>query len=382
MGTEKDYTKELNVVEHLGDDYTRFLGAIVPPIFQNSLFTRKEQSFGYAYTRVSNPTIEIAEKKIAQLENGTTAKLFSSGMAAITATLMSFLKAGDHVVAIKSVYISVREFLLNYLDKYGITADFVRGDRIEDFEAAIKPNTKLIYLESPSSNLFIVQDIKAICEMAHSRGIRVAIDGTWATPIFQKPLDLGCDVVVHSASKYLGGHSDIIGGVLVTKDPELDKCGWMERCHFGACVDPYAAWLLTRSLRTLPLRMKQHSENGMKVARMLEQHPNVQQVFYPGLESNPYHELACKQMTGFSGVMSFLPKSKMGKTIDEMKKLKYFEEGPSWGGFESLFNAPGGAPAEERAFTETPEGLVRISVGLEDGDSLCQDLSDVLDHCK
>ncbi|MBQ3072226.1 MAG: PLP-dependent transferase [Oscillospiraceae bacterium] len=382
MGTEKDYTKELNVVEHLGDDYTRFLGAIVPPIFQNSLFTRKEDSFGYNYTRVSNPTIEIAEKKIAQLEHGNRALLFSSGMAAITATLMYFLKAGDHVVAVKSIYGPVRGFLTGYLGAYGISADYVRGDRLEDFEAAIKPNTKLIYLESPSSNLFIVQDIKAICELAHSRGIRVAIDGTWATPIFQKPLELGCDVVIHSASKYLGGHSDIIGGVVVTKDPELERCAWGERCNYGANADPHAAWLLIRSLRTLPLRMKQHSENGMKVARMLEQHPNVQQVFYPGLESSPYHELACKQMTGFTGVMSFLPKSPFGKTVSEMKKLKYFEEGPSWGGFESLFNGPGGASEEERARTETPAGLIRISVGLEDGDSLCQDLSDVLDHCK
>lgn len=378
----KDFTNIENTVAHFGDDYSQYLGAVVPPIFENSLFTRKEHSYGYTYTRIDNPTVKVAEQKIAQLENGTHALLFASGMAAITATLMASLKSGDHIVGVKSMYYPVQAFINDTLGKYGITGTFVHGDKLEEFEAAIRPNTKLIYLESPSSNIFLVQDVPAICELAHSKGIMVAIDGTWATPCFQNPLDLGADVVVHSATKYLGGHSDVIAGVVVTKKSEYANFGAAERANFGACVDPFKAWLLTRSLRTLPLRMQQHQRNGMAVAKFLHDHPMVEKVFYPGLPDDPGHALAEKQLSGYSGVMSFIPKAENSKVISALKTLQYFEEGPSWGGFESLFNNPGGADDAHLAATDNPKGLIRISVGLEDADCLCADLDNALNSLK
>ncbi len=374
--------KAPNTVAHLGDDYTKYLGAVVPPIFENTLFTRKEQSFGFVYTRIDNPTVKITEQKIARLEHGSRALLFASGMAAITASLMATLSAGDHVVCVRSVYFPVRAFFDNTLNRYGITADYVRGDNLDEFEAAIKPNTKLFYIESPSSNIFLVQDIPAICELAHSKGIRVIIDNTWATPYFQNPLELGVDVVVHSASKYLGGHSDIIAGTIVTKQPEYEHFGSGERANFGACVDPFKAWLLTRSLRSFPLRMEQHQKNGMKVAKFLESHPMIERVYYPGLESNPYHALAEKQMHGYSGLMSFIAKAPLDNVMHAMKTLQYFEEGPSWGGYESLFNCPGGGDEAHRALSDIPAGLIRISIGLEDADSLCADLDNALNTLK
>lgn len=378
----KDYSKTDNTVSHLGDDYTQYLGAVVPPIFENTLFTRKEKSFGYAYTRIDNPTVRVTEQKIARLEHGTHALIFASGMAAITASLMASLSAGDHVIAVRSIYGPVHAFLTDTLSRYGVSSDFVHGDSVEEFEKAAKPSTKVIYLESPSSNVFKVQDIRAISAFAHSKGIRVIIDNTWATPYFQNPLDLGADVTVHSASKYLGGHSDIIAGALVTKDPELASFGAAERANFGACVDPFKAWLLTRSLRTFPLRMEKHSKNAMAVAKFLSSHPMVERVFYPGLESDRYHELAVSQMSGFSGLMSFVAKAPLPEVMKAMKSLQYFEEGPSWGGYESLFNSPGAAPAEALEKADLVPGMIRISVGLEDADSLCADLDNALNSLK
>lgn len=381
---EKDFSKTENIVAHLGDDYTKFLGAVVPPIFQTSLFTRKEASMGYVYTRVNNPTTEVAEKKIAELEKGHKAYCFSSGMAAITASLMNTLSAGDHVVCVSSVYLPVRVFMEHTLSRYGIFCDFVEGTRSEDFEAAVKPNTKLFYLESPSSNIFLMQDIAAVSEVAHARGIRVIIDNTWATPCFQNPLALGADVVVHSASKYLGGHSDIVGGVLITKDPALEAVGAEERSMYGACMDPHQSWLLTRSLRTLPLRMEQHQKNGLKVAKFLESHPKVSKVLYPGLESNPQYALGKKQMSGYSGLMGFTLKTKdPSRIIPALKHLKYFEEGPSWGGFESLFNGSSiGSDAAMKQKFGWPDNLVRVSIGLENGDSIIEDLDNALSLLK
>lgn len=376
---EKDYSKVPNTVAHLGDDYTQFLGAVVPPIFENTLFTRKEKSFGYSYTRVDNPTVKVTEQKIAQLEKGNHALLFASGMAAITASLMAMLSSGDHAVVVRSVYTPVKAFFDNTLSpRYNIGVTYVHGDDLNEFEAAIKPNTKIIYLESPSSNIFLVQDIAAISKLAHSKGIKVLIDNTWATPYFQNPLDLGADVVMHSASKYLGGHSDIIAGVIATKDPELSKFGWNERSTYGACVDPMKAWLLTRSLRSFPLRMEQHCKNGLKVAKFLEQHPMIERVYYPGLESDPGYELGKKQMHGYSGLMSFIAKAPKEKVLQALKSMQYFEEGPSWGGYESLFNFPGAGEPAQLAEIDIPSGLFRISVGLEDADSLCADLDNAL----
>lgn len=368
------WSKE-DICTHLGDDYDRHLGAIVPPIFQNSLFTRKTKNHGYVYTRVSNPTMEVTEAKLAALEEGESALTFSSGMAAITAGIMHVVKQGCHVISLKSVYTPTRIFLENYLQKFGVESSFVSGESLDDFEQAIRPNTALIYLESPVSNVFTLQDLEAIAKLAKSKGIITMIDNTWATPLYQNPLRYGIDIVVHSASKYLGGHSDLIGGVLITDKERTEQIVHHERGMFGAVMDPHQAWLLTRGLRTLPVRMAQHYENGMKVARFLQEHPMVQAVFYPGLEDHPQYALAQKQMSGFSGLLSFIPKAPMDQIAHMPKSMNVFEVGPSWGGFESLMNFPGvGMDEETSEKTGIPQGLVRISVGLESCESILDDL--------
>lgn len=367
------------ICTHLGDDYDRFHGAIVPPIFQSSLFTRKKINHGYTYTRVSNPTTEIVEQKIAALEGGETALCFSSGMGAISSVLTSLLEQNAHVIYPLNVYGPARTFLDKYMTRFGITATSVTGESVAEIEAAIRPNTKVIYLESPLSNTFMLQDLKAIAEIARAKGITTVIDNTWATPMYQNPLKFGIDFVVHSASKYMGGHSDILGGVVVGSKASLEKMAHEERGLYGAVMDPHQAWLLLRGLRTLPIRMKQHQENGMTVAKFLESHPLVERVLYPGLPSHPQHELALKQMEGFTGLMSFVPKCPRDKVLQVIKGLKYFEEGPSWGGFESLINSPGLWLDEESSRQHgIPPGLLRISIGLESAEALMADLDQSL----
>ncbi len=373
-----NWTKE-DICAHLGDDYDRYLGAIVPPIFQNSLFTRKTTDHGYVYTRVSNPTTEIAEQKIAALEEGQSAKCFSSGMGAISAAIMYWMSKDSHVVCIRSAYGPTREFLSSYLQSFGVDVTFVKSGSTSEIEQAIRPNTKLIFLESPSSHLFEMQDLQAVAALAKSHGIATIIDNTWATPLYQNPLKYGIDMVVHSASKYLGGHSDIIGGVLIGQADMMETIMHRERALFGSNMDPHQSWLLTRGLRTLPVRMRQHQESAMQVAAFLESHPLVERVLYPGLESHPQYELGKRQMTGYSGIMSFVPKGNDQAIMDMIHSLRYFELGPSWGGFESLINTPGvGINEEMSVMTGIPQGLVRISVGLEQPQSLMEDLDQAL----
>jgi cystathionine gamma-lyase len=368
------WSKE-DICAHLGDDYERHLGAIVPPIFQNSLFTRKTQEHGYVYTRISNPTLEVAEMKIAALEEGERALVFASGMGAISAGIMHYIGKDSHIITLKSVYGPVRDLIENYLARFGVEGTFVSGENIEEFERAIRPNTKLIYLESPVSIVFSMQDIRAVAELARSRGIATIIDNTWATPLYQNPLRYGIDMVVHSASKYMGGHSDIVGGVIVASKETTESIIHKERALYGAVMDPHQAWLLTRGLRTLPVRMAKHSETAMRVAKFLEEHPLVERVFYPGLESHPQYELGRRQMTGYSGLMSFVPKGAVRPISDMAKVLNVFEVGPSWGGFESLMNFAGvGISREASERTGIPQGLVRIAVGLESAESIMEDL--------
>lgn len=368
------YTKE-EICTHYGDDYDRYLGAIVPPIFQNSLFTRKTINHGYTYTRMSNPTTEIAEKKIAALEEGEDARCFSSGMAAITAALMSVLEKDSHIICPRNVYPPTKGFLETYMTKFGIETTFVSGESTDEIEAALRPHTKAIYLETPLSNVFTLQDLKAIAAIAKARGIVTIVDNTWATPLYQNPIACGIDIVVHSATKYMGGHSDILAGVMIGRETLMEEITHRERGMFGAVMDPHQAWLLIRGLRTLPVRMRQHQENAGKVAAFLAGHPMVERVLYPGLASHPQHELAKSQMSGTSGLFSFVPRGDREQITGFMKRLRLFEEGPSWGGFESLINSPG-LWLSEAASRESgiPQGLVRISIGLENADSLMEDL--------
>lgn len=387
--------KPETLLSHHGEDRAAYKGAVVPPIFQNSLFTFSDwdaidQAFDdranhYIYSRGKNPNVQMVEAKIAAIAGGEQAQLFPSGMAAITACCLHCLNPQDHVIAIRNLYGPANNLLSNYLaKKMGITTTFVSGERLEDFEAAIQENTKLIYLESPATAVFSLQDLAAVGRLAKSKGIKTMIDNTWATPLFQKPLELGIDLEVHSCSKYLGGHSDIIGGVVIGKAADIEEIFLNEYELLGAKTAPMEAWLLMRSLRTLPMRMERHQHNAMAVARFLADHPAVRQVTYPGLPNFPQYELAQKQMSGFTGLMSFQLKT---EKLDEIKQfvnsLELFQLGVSWGGHESLVYVPAISylkelSEEQFAGMGISLGDVRISVGLEDAEDLVRDLEQAL----
>lgn len=364
------------ICTHYSEDPSRFAGAVTPPIFQSSLFTECEGNEGdregrYAYTRVSNPTTEIVENKVAALEQGEAAKCFSSGMGAISAAMMHYLKKDSHVVAVASIYGPAHRFLAEYMKRFGVEVTFVKGTDTEEIEGAIRENTDLIYLESPSTYLFLVQDLSKIAEIAKRHHAATVIDNTYCTPIFQKPLTFGIDMVVHSASKYLGGHSDIIGGVVIGRKEDIDQIAQSERELFGAVMSPFDSWLMLRGIRTLPVRMKQHMVNAMEMAAYFQELPVVKEVIYPWWETHPQYELAKKQMTGASGLMSVvfdLPGEQIKRIVRE---LEFFHRGPSWGGFESLIS-PVGADLEQDNET-MKKGLVRLHIGLEGADLLKED---------
>ncbi len=376
----KEFTTASDICAHLGDEYDSFHGAIVPPLFQNTLFTSKEHDHGYSYTRVSNPTTNILEKKLAALEKAEAALVFSSGMGAISSVLSSLLRSGDHLIALNSIYPTAASFINTTLTNFGIKCSFVRHASIDELENAVRPETKVLHLESPSSLIFQVQNLKEIAEFCKARGIITVIDNTWATPLYQNPLEFGIDIVIHSATKYIGGHSDVMAGVVMGSKSQIDSLRGKERSLLGTCVDPFAAWLLTRSLRTLEVRMERHSSNAMQVAEYLDKHPKVKKVYYPGLPSHENYALSKLQMRGFSGLMSFVLDITDENAMKFTKNLDVFEVGPSWGGFESLVypigSSESGRPARE--FQGVPDGLIRISIGLENIDSILSDFENAL----
>lgn len=392
---KKDYKNIETILAHYGEDRNEHNGAIVPPIYQNTLFAFEDWDAIDAafsdpinnsiYTRGNNPSVSMVEKKIAKLAGGEKARLFGSGMGAISSAIMSCVHTGCHVITLKNIYGPALNLLDVYLkNKFNIEVTFVSGESVEEFRDAIKENTSLIYLESPSSAVFSMQDITEICKIAKEHNIKTIIDNTWATPIYQKPLEMGVDLEVHSCSKYLGGHSDIIAGVVIGKAELIDSIFQNEYTLYGAKMAPFEAWLLMRSLRTLPMRMERHQRNAMMVAEFLEKHPKIKKVNYPGLKSFPQYELGKKQMTGYSGLMSFVIDT---DDVQELKNfvntLDIFSIGVSWGGHESLVHAPAIAYLKEM----TPEqfkatglslGVIRISVGLEDPNDLIADLNNAL----
>lgn len=395
---KKDWKIE-TMISHFAEERENYEGAVVPPIFQNSLFTFKswediDKAFDdrvntSIYSRGRNPGVHMVEKKLAKLAGGEKSKLFTSGMAAITAATMHFLAAGDHVIALKNIYGPANNLISVYLkQKMGIETTFVSGNELREFEEAIQQNTKLIYLESPSSAVFSIQDIEGVTKMARSKGIKTIIDNTWATPIFQQPLKLGVDLEIHSCSKYIGGHSDVVAGLVIGNAQDIDEISVNEFELLGGKIAPIEAWLIMRSLRTLTIRMKAHQEHAMKVAEYLELHPKIQKVNYPGLKSFPQYELAQQQMSGYSSLMSF--KLNTGD-LDQIKSffnsLEIFKIGVSWGGHESLIYAPAISYLKELSPTQF-EGLgislgdMRISVGLENPEDLINDLSQALEKIK
>lgn len=387
------------ILAHYGEERDKHNGAIVPPIYQNTLFAFEswdhiDEAFSdpinnNIYTRGNNPSVSIVEKKLAKIAGGEKARLFSSGMAAISSAIMSCVKANCHIITLKNIYGPAMNFLDNYLrTKFNIDVTFVSGESVEEIENAIRENTTLIYLESPSSAIFSMQNLKTIADLAKKHNIKTIVDNTWATPIFQKPLELGIDLEVHSCSKYLGGHSDIIAGVIIGSAKDIDSIYQNEFLLFGAKMAPFEAWLLMRSLRTLPMRMEKHQSNALKVANFLENHPKIKSVNYPGLKSHPQFELGKEQMKGYSGLMSFVIDSdELSDIKNFVNALEHFSIGVSWGGHESLIHAPAISYLKEM----TPEqfkstglslGVMRVSIGLEHVDDLIEDLTGALNNIK
>lgn len=386
---KKPGLRQASILNHDEEEFQ--FGPVVPPIYQNSLFGFKSwddidkafdnKSKDFIYSRLLNPTAVVAENKIARIAGADKAKLCASGIAAISSAIMHFVKAGDHIITCSNIYGPSNRFINNYLsEKLGITSSFIDGTQLEEFENNIKENTSLIFLESPASLKFDLQDLKAVSAIAKRNNLKTIIDNTWATPLFQKPLELGIDVEVHSVSKYLCGHSDVVAGVIISDEKTVDDIIQSEHELLGAKIAPFEAWLILRSLRTLSLRMKAHHESAMKIAEYLEKHPKVNRVYYPGLKSFPQYNLAKEQMSGFSGLLSFeLDTHELSAIKNFVNALNMFTLGVSWGGHDSLVYAPAISyskelsPSQYEAFDIHP-GLIRISVGLEDISDLLDDL--------
>jgi cystathionine beta-lyase/cystathionine gamma-synthase len=364
------------ICQHLGEDY-RFEGAVVPPIFQNSLFVfetadsfvdRTKDRRVFDYTRINNPTTDVAERKLAALEKTEKCRIFSSGMAAISAAIMSCTKAGSHVVCTDAAYGPTLQFLREYMPKFGVETSFVDGRDTDAVEGAIRENTTLIYLESPGSFYYHMQDIGAIAGIAKSRGIATIIDNSNASPYFQNPAEFGIDLVAHTATKYLGGHSDIVLGAVCGSEERMSKILENEGALLGANADPFASWLLIRSLRTLAIRMERIQQSAMSVAQFLDDHVAVSRVYYTGLPSHPGHDLVAKQMRGTSGMISFEPAFQSKEKVYAFcEGLRLFQIGVSWGGHESL-----AIPLCDPNRGDT--WFVRMSVGLENVEDLLEDL--------
>lgn len=369
------------LLQHLGEE-EHYAGAVVQPLFQNSLFVfercadlervLRSEVEPYAYTRISNPTTALAEKKIAALEGTETCRLFSSGMGAISAAILSCVEAGSHVVCTNAAYGPTKGFLLEYLPRFGVETTLVDGTDVQAVREAMRENTTLLYLETPGSVTFAIQDLEALVHLAKEHGAATICDNSTATPIFQRPASFGVDLVVHSVTKYLAGHSDVVAGCVCGSRDRIQALTWAEGQYLGASIDPFAAWLLTRSLRTLPIRMQRHQRSATEVALFLQGHPAVAAVNYPGLPDHPARGLIEKQMSGASGMLSFrLKDSRKETSYAFCESLSLFQIGVSWGGHESL--------AIPVPLPDGETWVIRLSVGLESAHDLIADLRSALD---
>lgn len=364
----------------------RHEGAVTKPIYQNSLFTfRSYDDFLSAmqnetdrsvYSRGTNPTVRELERRLARIERGEEARCFASGMAAISSAILSVVRSGDHIVCVNEAYGPAKEFMGSYLKKYRIDTTFVEGSSLEQIESAIRDNTTLLYLESPTSMLFQVQDLRAAAQLARSKGIATIIDNTWATPCYQNPLEFGFDLVVHSLTKYVSGHSDALGGAVIGSRERMKALVKNEYMLLGGIMTPATASLMMRGLRTLPLRMEKLHGQGLEVARWLEAHALVSRVNHPGLPSHPQHELAMRQMKGCGSLFSFETELPLDVMRRWAERLKYFRIGVSWGGYESLVTVNPKSSYRPGA----QETLVRLYVGLENHGELIADLEQAFDR--
>ena len=368
---------------HVGQEPDPSTGAIIVPIYQTSTFVQEElgKHKGYEYARTGNPTRVALEKNLACLEGGKFGYAFASGMAAINA-LMTLFRSGDHIVAGHDLYGGTFRLFERILKDFGLTFTYTNTCRLEEVERAILPNTRLVYIETPTNPIMQITDIAAVANLAHQRGALMAVDNTFMSPYLQRPLALSADFVLHSTTKYLNGHSDGVGGAVVLNDAKL-----AERLKFiqnaaGAVLGPMDSWLILRGVKTLALRMARHNENGSAVARHLAAHPKVKHVYYPGLASHPQYELAKKQMRGFGGMISFETGS-LNNARAVLKSVKLCSLAESLGGVETLISHPAtmthaSVPAEQRQRLGITDGLVRISVGIEEVEDLIADLDQAL----
>ena len=383
----KDISK---IINHLGEDREEYANAVAPPIYQTSNFCfdsvkdlreslDKEYELPF-YTRGYNPTVAILRKKLAALEGSEDALVFASGAAAISAAVMSVVQNGDHIICVSKPYSWTGRLLGDYLNKYGVKTTFVDGTEVSNFQKAIQSSTKLIYLESPNSVTFELQDLKSIAKLAKENSIVTVCDNSYSTPLYQQPIEMGIDMVVHSASKYIGGHSDLVAGVLCASKDKIATIFDSEFMTIGGIVSPNEAWLMIRGLRTLPIRLDRSNETAKKVVSFLETHPKIEKVLHPFSNDHPQVELAKKQMLGCGGLFSFLVKA---DTIDDVEgfcdRLKCFLMACSWGGHESLvFPTCALYNSDNYKNSEIPWNLVRMYVGLEDPDILLDDISQAL----
>lgn len=367
--------------------------AISPPIWQTSTFLA-ESSEHFAelakavkpteyYSRYGNPTHQQVEEVMATLEGGEAAMVTASGMGAISTSVLSLLDKGDHVVAQRNLYAGTASLLEDVLPRWGIECTFVDQANAERWAEALRPNTKLIYAETPANPLMRLTDLQAVAALGKTRGITTIVDNTFATPINQRPLENGIDVVVHSGTKYLGGHSDVTAGVIIGSKAFIERA-WRFHIVIGAALGPFDAWLLLRGIRTLGVRVERHNQNALALARFFESHPKIDRVNYPGLESHPQHELARKQMSGFTGVMSIELRGGYETAVRFIDSLKLGSYAASLGGFETLLVHPAAMWGDtltdaQRKAMDVGENLVRISVGLEDEQDLIDDFSQALD---
>ena len=359
-------------------------GAIIPPIYQTATYVLEEigKDKGFDYTRSANPTRQMLEEYLALIEGGKYGIAFSSGMATVDSCL-KLLKSGDHVVCSDDVYGGVSRIFDKLLTQYGLSFTFVDSQNADNIAAAIQPNTKMIWVETPTNPLLKITDLKTVGDIAKENQLLFCVDSTFATPVFLKPLDFGADLVIHSTTKYLSGHNQLIGGIAITNREDLfDSLKFVQKT-VGAVPSSFDCWLTMLGLKTLDLRMKKHHENGVKVAGFLESHPKVEKVVYPGLESHPMHHIAKEQMSGYSGMISFELKGGLESGIALMNHVKLCLLAESLGSVETMITHPATmthveVPREERLARGFSDGLVRLSVGIENADDILDDLDQAL----
>ncbi len=372
------------IINHLGEEREKYFDAVAPPVFQTSNFAFRnvrdlkkaiaDEKNSYIYSRGNNPTIDILCKKVAALEGTEEALAFGSGMAAISAAILSKVNSGDHIVSVRNNYSWTSFLMTRFLPRFGIETTFVDGRRSSNFARAIRKNTKLIYLESPNSVTFELQDIEAVTAIAKSAGICTAIDNSYSSPLAQSPAAMGADLVMHSASKYLAGHSDVVAGMLCGSSEDISRIFRNEYQGLGGIISPFNAWLIIRGLRTLQARIDRISDTTLKVIEYLENHEMVSEVLHPFSERHPQHKLALKQMQMPTGLFSVRLKISDRKKVESfVNSLKQFVIGVSWGGHESLV-FPAMSFDTARTKKGYTENLVRLYVGLDSAESLIKDI--------